>query len=89
MYALSVIGKVLRQKFGELRVLTKRHRGDFSCEEFEQFRTFYMTCSCGWRTPLKILNEGYRGYYLQQVWEEHIDRAQRKSIGWIKYDIKY
>jgi hypothetical protein len=72
MNALNVIGKVLDQNLEKLHVQTKKHLGDFSCEEFEEFRTFYMTCICGWRTPVKIMEGGFRSYYLHNLWEAHV-----------------
>ena len=72
MNVLNAIGKVLDQNLGKLRVQTKNHWGDFTCEEFQEFRTFYMTCICGWRTPVKIMEGGFRSYYLHNLWEAHV-----------------
>ena len=71
MNALSVAGKVLKQKLGKLYVQSKKHWGDFTCEEFADFRTFYMTCTCGWKAPVKIIEGGFRTYYVHNLWEAH------------------
>jgi hypothetical protein len=56
---------------------TIEHQGDFICVENEAFRTFFMTCKCGWSSPVKILAEGFSSYYLHNMWLWHLgkDRA--------------
>ena len=72
MSALIAVGKVQVRNLGMLHVQSKKHWGDFTCEEFEEFRTFYMSCICGWRTPVKIMEGGFRTYYLHNLWEAHL-----------------
>ena len=72
MNALNVVGKVLEQNSGKLYVQSKKHWGDFTCEEFEEFRTFYMSCICGWKAPVKIMEGEFRTYYLHNLWEAHV-----------------
>jgi hypothetical protein len=72
MNALIAVGRVLDQNSGKLHVQIKKHKGDFTCEEFEEFRTFYLTCECGWKKPVKFMESGFRAYYLHNLWEEHV-----------------
>jgi hypothetical protein len=76
MNVLIAVGRVLDQNLEKVHVQIKKHWGDFSCEEFEEFRTFYMTCTCGWRTPVKIMQGRFRAYYLRNLWNEHVDTAR-------------
>ena len=78
MNALNAIGKVQERKLERHHVRTKQHWGDFACEEFEEFRTFYMTCICGWKTPVKIMDGGFHTYYLRYLWEAHVGRQPNK-----------
>ena len=79
MNAPSVIGKVLRRKLRKIHVPIKQHRENFTCEEFQEFRTFFMTCTCGWRTPIKIMEGRFLSYYLQNLWESHSNILRRKE----------
>ena len=51
-----------------------RHQGDFACVEEGAFRTFYMTCLCGWSCPIKMVSGGFNSYYLQNIWLSHLVR---------------
>jgi hypothetical protein len=53
------------------------HQGDFKCVEEGSFRTFYMTCLCGWKSPVKILSGGFNSYYLENIWLSHIGKDRR------------
>ena len=72
MSALIAVGKVQVRNLGMLHVQSKKHWGDFMCEEFEEFRTFYMTCTCGWKAPVKVMNDGFNAYFLHNLWEAHL-----------------
>lgn len=72
MNALSVVGKALDQNLEKLHVRTKEHWVGFHWEEFQAFRTFYLTCSCGWKAPVKVMNDGFNAYYLHNLWEAHV-----------------
>jgi len=45
--ALIAAGKVLERNLEKLHVRTKEHWIGFHWEEFQAFRTFYLTCTCG------------------------------------------
>jgi hypothetical protein len=51
------------------------HQGDFTCVEEGSFRTFYMTCLCGWKAPVKILSGRFSAYYLENIWISHIGKG--------------
>jgi hypothetical protein len=72
MNALSVVGKVLDLNLEKLHVLTKEHWVGFHWEEFQAFRTFYLTCTCGWKAPVRVFNDGFNAYFLQNMLETHI-----------------
>jgi hypothetical protein len=55
---------------------TKEHIGDFTCIENGAFRTFYMTCKCGWSSPVKVLTGGISSYYLHNMWLAHVADKQ-------------
>ena len=57
-------------------VETKEHLGDFTCVENGAFRTFYMTCKCGWSSPVKILAGGFSSYYLHNLWLGHVEKQK-------------
>ena len=80
MNALSVVGKVQERNLEGHQVQNKKHWGDFTCEEFQEFRTFFMTCTCGWKTPVKIVEGSFRGYYLQNLWEMHLGPTKQTRI---------
>ncbi len=75
MNVLSVDGKVLEQNLERHHVRTKEHSVGFHWEEFQAFRTFYLTCICRWKVPLRILEGGSRGYYVRNVWLAHLDSS--------------
>lgn len=47
------------------------HLGDLDCEELGDFRTFYMTCICGWKSELKMINSTVDSYQFQEKWRQH------------------
>ena len=47
------------------------HWGDLDCEELGDFRTFYMTCICGWKSELKMINGTVDSYQFQEKWRQH------------------
>ena len=47
------------------------HWGDLDCKELGDFRTFYMTCICGWKSELKMMNDSVDSYYFQEKWRIH------------------
>jgi hypothetical protein len=49
----------------------KEHWGDLDCEELGDFRTFYMTCICGWKSELKMINSSVDSYQFQEKWRQH------------------
>jgi hypothetical protein len=70
--ALNAIGKVLDLNLEKLHVRTKQHLVGFHWEEFQAFRTFYLTCSCGWKAPVTVMNDGFNAYFLRHLWEAHV-----------------
>ena len=72
MNALNAVGRVLDQKLGNLHVRSKEHWVGFHWEEYQAFRTFYLTCSCGWKAPVKVMNDGFNAYFLHNLLETHI-----------------
>ncbi len=72
MNALSAVGKVLDLNLEKLHVRTKQHWVGFHWEEFQAFRTFYLTCSCGWKAPVRVFNDGFNAYFLHNMLETHI-----------------
>ena len=50
---------------------TQKHRGDLDCEELGDFRTFFMTCICGWKSELKMINSAIDSYQFQEKWRQH------------------
>lgn len=69
---LSVGGKVLEQKLERHHVRTEGHWVGFHWEEFQAFRTFFLTCSCGWKAPVKVMHDGFYAYFLHNLWESHV-----------------
>ena len=79
MNALIAIGKVPDQNLEKLHVRTKEHWVGFHWEEFQAFRTFYLTCSCGWKAPVTVMNDGFNAYFLYHLWEVHLgERVERR-----------
>ena len=72
MNALIAIGKVLDQNSEKLHVRTKEHWLGFHWEEFQAFRTFYLTCTCGWKAPVRVFNDGFNAYFLHNMLETHL-----------------
>ena len=72
MNVLSVVGKVLEQNLERHHMCTKEHWVGFHWEEFQAFRTFFLTCSCGWKTPVKVMHDGFNAYFLHNLWEVHL-----------------
>ncbi len=72
MNALSVVGKVLDLNLEKLHVRTKEHWLGFHWEEFQAFRTFYLTCTCGWKAPVKVMSDGFYAYLLHNMWKAHL-----------------
>jgi hypothetical protein len=70
--ALNVAGKVLEQNLERHHVRTKEHWVGFHWEEFQAFRTFFLTCSCGWEAPVKVMNDGFYAYLLHNMWNAHL-----------------
>ena len=71
MNALSVVGRVLDQNLEKHHVRTKEHWVGFHWEEYQAFRTFFLTCSCGWKAPVTVMNDGFNAYFLHHLWEVH------------------
>lgn len=55
----------------------KKHFGDLICDEKGDFRTFYMTCICGWKSELRMINESVDSYQFQEKWRAHIENKSR------------
>ena len=55
---------------------TIEHEGDFTCVENGAFRTFYMTCLCGWSSAVKVLTGGFSSYYLHNMWLLHVEKQE-------------
>jgi hypothetical protein len=72
MNALIAVGKVLDLNLEKFHVRTKQHLVGFHWEEFQAFRTFYLTCSCGWKAPVRVFNDGFNAYFLHHLLETHI-----------------
>ena len=72
MSALLVDGKVLEQNLERHHVRTKQHLVGFHWEEFQEFRTFFLTCSCGWKTPVRVMDYGFNAYFLHNLLEVHL-----------------
>ena len=72
MSALSAVGKVLERNLERHHVRTKQHLVGFHWEEFQEFRTFYLTCSCGWKAPVRVMNDGFNAYFLHNLLETHL-----------------
>ena len=47
------------------------HWGYLDSDELGHFRTFYMTCICGWKSELKIVNGTVDSYQFQEQWRKH------------------
>lgn len=47
------------------------HWGDLDFEAQGDFCTFYMTCICGWRSELKMINSTVDSYQFQEKWRRH------------------
>ena len=73
MNALSAVGRVLDLNLEKLHVRTKEHLVGFHWEEFQEFRTFFLTCSCGWKAPVRVMNDGFNAYFLHNLLEVHIN----------------
>jgi hypothetical protein len=73
MNALNAVGRVLDPSLEKLHVRTKEHWLGFHWEEFQAFRTFYLTCTCGWKAPVKVMSDGFYAYYLHNLWEHHVN----------------
>ena len=72
MNALSAVGKVREQNLERHHVRTKEHWVGFHWEEFQDFRTFFLTCSCGWKAPVKVRDDAFNAYFLHNLWEMHL-----------------
>ena len=72
MNALNVGGKVLKLNLEKPHVRAKEHLVGFHWEEFQAFRTFYLTCTCGWKAPVRVFNDGFNAYFLHNMLETHI-----------------
>jgi hypothetical protein len=72
MNVLSVVGKVQERNLERRHVRTKQHLVGFHWEEFQEFRTFYLTCSCGWKAPVRVMNDGFNAYFLHNLLETHL-----------------
>jgi len=47
------------------------HWGDLEFDAHGDFRTFYMTCICGWKSELRMTNESFDSYQFQEKWRQH------------------
>ena len=47
------------------------HWGDLDYEDHGDFCTFYMTCICGWKSELRMINNSVDSYYFQEKWRKH------------------
>ena len=47
------------------------HWGNLDCEELGDFRTFYMTCICGWKSELRMIYNTIDSYQFQEKWRQH------------------
>ena len=72
MDALNVAGKVQERNLERHHVRTKEHFVGFHWEEFQEFRTFFLTCSCGWKTPVRVMDYGFNAYFLHNLLETHL-----------------
>lgn len=72
MNALSADGKVLERNLDRHHVRTKQHWVGFHWEEFQEFRTFFLTCTCGWKVPVRVMNDGFNAYFLHNLLENHL-----------------
>ena len=72
MSALNVDGKVLERNLERHQVRTKEHLVGLHWEEFQEFRTFFLTCSCGWKTPVRVMHDGFNAYFLHNLLETHL-----------------
>jgi hypothetical protein len=72
MNVLNAIGKVQERNLERHQVHTKQHLVGFHWEEFQEFRTFFLTCSCGWKAPVRVFNDGFNAYFLHNMLETHI-----------------
>jgi hypothetical protein len=73
MNALIAVGKVLDLNSEKLHVRAKEHLVGFHWEEFQAFRTFYLNCSCGWKAPVRVFNDGFNAYFLHNLLETHLE----------------
>ena len=78
MNALNAIGKVQERNLERHHVRTKQHFVGFHWEEFQEFRTFFLTCSCGWKTPVRVMDYGFNAYFLHNLLETHL-RARAET----------
>ncbi len=76
MNALNVAGKVQERNLERHHVRTKEHLVGFHWEEFQEFRTFFLTCSCGWKAPVRVFNYGFNAYFLHNMLETHLTQPQ-------------
>ncbi len=70
-FGIEVRNVSLARYFSSMETI--EHQGDFTCVEDGAFRTFYMTCSCGWSKPLKLNVIGLSSYFLNNIWLEHLE----------------
>ena len=72
MNASNAIGKVQERNLERHHVRTKQHLVGFHWEEYQEFRTFFLTCSCGWKTPVRVMEYGFNAYFLHNLLEVHL-----------------
>lgn len=58
----------------------REHKGDFACIENGDFRTFYMTCQCGWNSLVKVSAGGFISYYLKNMWLSHVGEKLKDKL---------
>ena len=73
MNVSNAVGKVLDQNLERRHVRTKEHCFGFHWEEFQDFRTFFLTCSCGWKAPVKVMHDGFYAYLFHNMWDAHLE----------------
>ena len=54
------------------------HCGDFEVEEKGVFRTYFMTCKCGWKIRVNPEGLGVSKYQLDSIWNSHIHKSGQK-----------
>ena len=75
MSKLSVVGRVLEQNLERHHVHTKENRVRFHWEEFQAFLTFYLTCGCGWKAPIKVMDDAFNAFFLHNLWDVQIEAS--------------